>query len=218
METNDLNPPNLPAKVRKRPSDDVRALRALRLMRGFSRTEAAKLCDFSARAIEQLENGRCGISPQRIERIVQAFGFTMRDFSRIKEDVGRYLKAAEKAWASCPPSPAGLRRNYHRIITKEVRIIRIMRRRRGLTQYQAAAACGYANSIFGQIENGRIELPRPRIRHIIEHLGCDMKDFDRLMAAEVLRDELIAQCSAHLEELEDTKLESAKTVIQALTK
>ena len=218
MKPDANNPHAFTGKAPKRPSNDVKALKALRLMRGFSRCEAAKLCGFSARAIEQLENGRCGISIQRIERIVQALGYTLRDFSRVKGDASQYLRAAEKEWAERPRPPAGLRRNFHRIITKEVRIIRILRRRRGLTQYQASEACGYANSIFGQLENGRIELPRARIRHIVEHLGCEMKEFDRLMEAEVLRDELIAQCSNHLEELEDTKLESAKTVIQALTR
>jgi transcriptional regulator with XRE-family HTH domain len=140
----------------------------------------------------------------------------MTDFLQTQANVREVLESIRLAKIAQPPKAPTLRRNLHKIITKEVRVIRILRRKMGLTQYQAADACSYANSIFGQIENGRIELPRDRIEHIVKCLGTTLIDFDKLMKAEVLRDEMIEKCTRYLESLEDSRLESAQLVIKSL--
>ena len=200
-------------------TDTSKTFRALRLKKGLSRAEAGELCGASARAFEQLENGRCLMTSARIERYVRALGYDMLDFESTRKNVREILKELGKR----PPTPKAkgpskLRRNFHKIITKEVRVIRILRKKQGLTQYEAASLCGYVNSIFGQIENGRIELPRHRIEHIIGAIGASISEFDRLMNAEILRDEMIEHCINFLETLEDTRLQSAQTVLEALMK
>ena len=195
-----------------------RTIKALRLLKGLKRAQAGHLVGVSAQSFEQIENGRSFMTTERIERYVRSLGFEMQDFYDTQSNVKEILANLERKLPTLPKQTPKLRRNLHKIITKEVRVIRILRKRRGLTQYQAAKSCDYANSIFGQIENGRIELPRDRIEHIVRSLGFSPPDFDRLMKVEVLRDEMIERCTLYLESLEDNKLESAQLVIKSLMK
>ncbi len=43
-----------------------------------------------------------------------------------------------------------------------------------------------------------------------------MCDFDKLMQAEILRDELLSECQELMAKLDDQKLASVRTVIQSL--
>jgi transcriptional regulator with XRE-family HTH domain len=85
-----------------------------------------------------------------------------------------------------------------------------------MSQDEASLRCGYTRAIFGQIENGRINIPQARIEHMVKSLGYTMQDFNTLMKAEVLRDEIIADCSVLLHKLDDQKLASVRTVIMSL--
>jgi transcriptional regulator with XRE-family HTH domain len=206
-------------RIRRKAITNVsRTIKALRLLKGLGRAEAGHLVGVSAQSFEQIENGRSFMTSERIKRYVRSLGFEMRDFYDTQSNVKEILRDLERKLSTAPKQAPKPRRNLHKIITKEVRVIRILRKRRGLTQYQAAEACDYANSIFGQIENGRIELPRDRIEHIVRSLGYSPSDFDRLMKVEVLRDEMIERCTEYLESLEDNKLESAQLVIKSLMK
>jgi DNA-binding XRE family transcriptional regulator len=49
--------------------------------------------------------------------------------------------------------------SYQRIITKEVRVLKALRRMEKLSQDQASSICGYSISTISHIENGRIEIP-----------------------------------------------------------
>ncbi len=216
MKTSQNLSPRTQRIRRKVITNVAQTMRALRLLKGLSRSEAGRLLGVSAKSFEQLENGRCFMSNERLSRYLTALGYTMTDFLQTQSNVREVLESIRLAKIAQPPKAPTLRRNLHKIITKEVRVIRILRRKMGLTQYQAADACGYANSIFGQIENGRIELPRDRIEHIVKCLGTTLIDFDKLMKAEVLRDEMIEKCTRYLESLEDSRLESAQLVIKSL--
>ncbi len=46
------------------------------------------------------------------------------------------------------------RRNLYKLVTKEVRAIRILRKRRGISQYKASEVCGFKECTFGLIEAG----------------------------------------------------------------
>ena len=203
---------------RKIITEDAQAIRALRITKNLSRRQAGTLCGVSARAFEQIENGRCFVSAHRIGRYLEALGCTQAEFSAIRIKASEIIANAEKNFGLSFSKNINVRRNCRKLVTKEVRVIRILRRRKGFSQYQAAALCKYANSIFGQIENGRIELPRERIEHIVKHLGHPVGEFDRLMQAEHLRDEMIEKCTSYLENIEDHKLHSVQSIIQTLMK
>src|SRR5690242_11098761 len=90
----------------KHVTDDVRAIKALRLMKGLSRKDAGSLCGVSRVAFEQLENGRCNVSRDRLERYVLAMGYTLEDFFRVKPTAQNILPELErKSKVKAPKEP-----------------------------------------------------------------------------------------------------------------
>jgi transcriptional regulator with XRE-family HTH domain len=79
-------------------------------------------------------------------------------------------------------------------MTKEVQVLKTLRKMKGISQDQASSICGYSRPSIGHIENGRIELDQDRIRHIVSSYGMEMSEFNRLMGEEVLRDEVLESC------------------------
>ena len=69
----------------KHVTDDARAIKALRLLKDLSRADAGALCGVTRVAFEQLENGRCNLSKDRIERYVRAMGYSPREFLDVKD-------------------------------------------------------------------------------------------------------------------------------------
>ena len=202
--------------VNKSVSKEALAIKALRLTKGLSRKEAGALCGCSARAFEQLENGRCGFTGRRTEKIIRCLGYSMADFDEAAKDPEALIKSVTNPSQEKELKERKPRRSCFRIVTKETRILRILRERRGLTQKQASLRCGYTYAILGQIENGRINLPPDRIEHIVKSLGYRMEEYERLMKAEILRDELIAECNEQMSKLDDQKLASVRTIIVSL--
>lgn len=194
----------------------VKALKAARILRGLTRQEAARLCGWSPKSFEQIENGRAYVSEERVTKILGAIGYNEADFRSLEANPDHALALARDSGFRTQTLKQKPRRNFYRRVTKESRVIRVLRKKAGISQYQASEKCGYANSIFGQIENGRIELPRDRIEFIVTSLGFALNDFESLMKAEVLRDELISECTTRLEKLDDQKLASVRTVIISL--
>ena len=194
----------------------IKALKAARILRGMSRGLAAEKCKCSARAIEQLENGRRNPSEERVSRILRAYGLSKHEFENLKANPDEALSRAKATFIKANSVSRKPRRSCFRIITKEVRVIKILRNRKGLSQDETSLRCGYTRAIFGQIENGRINLPANRLEHIVKSLGYSMADFNLLMKAEVLRDEVVAECSLLLQKLDDQKLASVRTIIMSL--
>lgn len=207
-----------PRYCRKVITPTTKALKAARILKGFSREEAGRLCGWSAKAFEQIENGRSGVSDDRLLKILRALGIGKREFELLKANPDEAISKAKVSSDKAVAIARKPRRSCFRIITKEVRVLRVLRIRKGLSQDEASVRCGYTRAIFGQIENGRINLPPARLKHMVTSLGFTMNDFDTLMEANVLRDEIIAQCGAYLQKLTDEKLESAQLVIRSLVK
>jgi transcriptional regulator with XRE-family HTH domain len=151
-------------------------------------------------------------------RAIKALRYSFEKFIEVRQSVKTLLPELEAKARQKPPKVVRPKRNYYRRIIKEVRVIRVLRTKSGVSQLQAARMCGYARAVFGHIENGRIEVPEERLKHIVRCLGHEWGAFQKLMKAEVLRDELIEQCTHYLKNLDDTRLESAATVIKALLK
>lgn len=61
---------------------EVRALKALRVLRKLSQDESSYLCGYSRPTIGHIENGRIAVSMERIHHIVKCFGFKIVDFEK----------------------------------------------------------------------------------------------------------------------------------------
>lgn len=194
------------------------AIKAIRMLKGLNRVEAAKKCGWSSRAFEQLENGRCNYTEARIKRLVDLLGASWDEFEVIRKDPKKMLAVLAEHSYKERALDRKPRRNHYKIVTKEVRVIRELRMQRGISQYEASRRCGYVPSAIGQIECGRINLTPERIQHILVCIGSTRAEFDRLLSAPVLRDEVIRNCLESLTRMDETKLESAVNVIKALGK
>ncbi len=82
-----------------------------------------------------------------------------------------------------------------------------------LSQDQASSICGYSRPTISHIENGRIEIPLSRIRHIVLSYGVEFRKFEELMKEEVLRDEVIEICHERMLKLSEEKLKLVQSLL-----
>ncbi len=170
-------------------SSDVKAIRRARELCKVSRNELGQLLGISNKAIEKIENGRMALSASRINEILEALNLKKSDLIRIKKGKG-LLKPKRKLIVTSN----NLRRSYKKLITKECRVLKSMRRQKGFSQDHASHLCGYSRPSIGHIENGRIGLSKDRIIHIIESYGYKYQDFESNIEQEELRDQVIDNC------------------------
>lgn len=193
------------------------ALKKLRLDLNMNLTEAGKKLGLSSKSIGVIENGRVDLTQEKIERVVKAYGLSLLDFVRSKKMIakeGLNLKNRRVFIRSVLTNKD--RRSYQKIITKECRVLRSMRRVRKLSQAEASKLCDYPRATIGHIENGRIELDIARIEHIVKCYGSSLKEFQSLLGEKSLRDEVVESCCEILFQLPDEKLRLAQSLITNL--
>lgn len=61
---------------------EVKALKALRVLRKISQDEASFRCGYSRPTIGHIENGRIAVGQERILHIVKCFGYKIEDFDK----------------------------------------------------------------------------------------------------------------------------------------
>lgn len=194
-----------------RVSSDLRALRLAREKLGITRYQLAESLGVTYKTVEKIENGRMPLLPERKEEILKLLGLDQKRFKRIKKSGVVILKTKERL-VVCNSQ----RRSYSRLITKEVRVLKILRQMKKLPQDRASALCKYSRPTIGHIENGRIEIPVSRIRQIVTSYGFEFRKFEELMNEEVLRDEIIEACYEKLLKLPEEKLKLVQSVLDNL--
>lgn len=192
------------------------ALKHLREDKGLSQKQAANGLGLSAKSIGAIENGRVYLDRKRIEQIVNSYEFTYLDFVRAKKLIERGgLKKSKKPNLIKKVLRNSDRRSYQKIITKECRVLRSLRRQNGISQDQASALCGYSRPSIGHIENGRIELTRERVTHILDCYGVTYLEFEHCLKKETQRDELVDQCVEKIHGIDDEKLNLLKRILES---
>lgn len=84
-----------------------------------------------------------------------------------------------------------------------------------LTQDKASALCGYSRPTIGHIENGRMEIPTERIRHILTCYGFSLEEFRTFMNEEILREDVLKDCGERLELLSEEKLKIIHSMLKS---
>jgi len=102
----------------------------------------------------ELENARCNLSPARILKIYSGYGYSAEEFEQIKLDPKKYIAEFSDDGKKDQTITQKPRCNHFKIVTKEVRVLRILRIRKKLTQYEASRLCGYIPGGFEHIEVG----------------------------------------------------------------
>lgn len=195
-------------KVENKVQTEAIALRKLREIKGLNRKDAGVLLDVGYKTIEKLENGRTSLNKTRIEKTVLAYGLTYQDFLLCLEGKSEQVKERLGHTKTKVLDDNKNRRSYKRVITKEVRVLQVLRRLKNLTQYKASFACGYSKTAIGHIENGRIELPKSRICHIVNSYGFTMEDFDYHMKSDVFVTDMQDDCIKIIKALGEEKLKA----------
>lgn len=177
------------------------ALKKARILKGLSRKDLAKKLNVSYKAIEKIENGRDKLSKERLLNIVKAIGISHEDFIKIKCGK-KILKTVRRKNVLSNNE----RRSYQKIINKDAKVLKSLRKKKNISQDQASLLCGYSRPTIGHIENGRISLNRERITHIVTCYGFTYSDFERYCQKEKLIDEVIDLCIKKLKCLPDEKV------------
>ncbi len=191
---------------------NCKALRRARELKKLSRKELASRLKISVSAVEKYEKGVDFLSEARLEKIIKALEISKEQFIRVKRGKGLNSLAYRKKRVLNNSD----RRSYQKNISKECSVLRSMRKQKELSQYAAGHLCGYARAAIGHIENGRIELSKERIEHIISSYGYQYKDFEDNMNKEELRDQVIDSCFRKIKQLDDTKLVIVKNLLGSL--
>jgi transcriptional regulator with XRE-family HTH domain len=187
---------------------EITAIRKMRELRKLSRKDAAPLIGVTFKSIERLENGRMDLTKQKIRQYCLAYGFTEKQYVSICEGKVETVEKQVNKPSAKVIEDNRLRRSYKKIITKEAKVLNVLRKLKGLTQYQASAYCGYSKSAIGHIEHGRIELETRRITHIVESYGYTMKDFEYHLNSETFVTEIQDDCINIIKKLSEEKLKA----------
>lgn len=127
----------VPRHKQKIITEDTVAIRKMRELRKYSRAHAGVLLQLSAKQIEAIENGRVQLTPERIVQFRRAYSFSESEHKRILSGKASTLSDLETKQKPKIIEHKSLRRSYRRNITKEVKAIISLRKRKGLTQYEA---------------------------------------------------------------------------------
>lgn len=192
----------------------IKALKRARLALALSRAELGQRLGVSDKAIEKYENGRDIISPARLSKILEALELTEKQFFKIKR--GKNFQGPKKREKKVLANID--RRSYQRNITKECKVLRSLRRMKRLSQDEASKLCGYSRTAIGHIENGRIELTRSRIEHILSCYELQYKDFEEAVKSPMQRDQLEDFCIKSLQTLETHKMALVKGILESFEK
>ena len=186
----------------------AKAIRRSRELLKLTRTQLASRLGITHKAIQKYETGRAIIDEKKIKNIIAALELSIEDYEKIRKGKGIGLRRKVKTVFTNSE-----RRSYRKVITKEVRVLKVLRQIKNLTQDQASAVCAYSRPSIGHIENCRIELDKDRISHIVLSYGHEMTKFQGLMKEEVLRDEILNFCFLKMRNLNEDKLKLIQSII-----
>ena len=190
---------------------NAKVLRKARVLKCLSRKELAEKLNVTYKSIEKIENGRDKLSPERLNKILDAIGISNEEFLKLKQGKGITEQVRLKNVLEHRD-----RRSYKKNITKEVKVLKTLRRMKDISQDKASTLCGYSRPTIGHIENGRIAIDRNRILHIISCYGFKYLDFERYLKVDNLRDEIIDHCLKKLKILSDEKLGHVWGIIDSM--
>lgn len=115
----------------------AKALKRARELMKVTRVEMARRLNLSLEAIKKYEKGGAIIDERKIQKYLEALDLTIEDYQKIKKGKGISRNRKKKTVFINQE-----RRSYQKIITKEVRVLKILRQMRNLSQDQASSVCG----------------------------------------------------------------------------
>lgn len=194
---------------------ESQALRDMRIFKKVPREEVAKLINKSKETIKKCEDGRSNYSPEDQGVLLRRFRYNKDEFRQILDGSLVIPRLpARSAYKTTRREPTEYRK-YQKIISKESRVLKVLRKRAKLTQPEAAQVCGFSRSMIDHRESGRVDLSGKisEIRHIVSAYGFKMENYYDLLNSEILRDEVVDNCLQILETISDDKLKAVQALL-----
>lgn len=213
MDAQELSPAQRGKSNTKVFTKDVIVLRRMRTFRKVNRIDAAKAIERSVKSLERFENGRSNLSTEQKKALVRRYRFTWQEFLAYMDGHCDLPDLPSRSTYPSKEKPREDGRKYQKVVSKEARVLKIMRKMAGLTQPQAGAKCGIHRSCVDHLENGRVEITREKIEKTVRAYGFKMYLFDELMDAPMLRDEVLQDCLKILTVLDNEKLRAVKALL-----
>lgn len=108
-------------------------------------------------------------------------------------------------------------RSTYKIITKEVKIIRSLREKRGLSVNRAAPLIGTNKSTLTSLENGRINLSEAWLEKILKAYRIRQDEFEKISEGDFeSKEELLNEILLDAKKLEQEKLIMVRQLIRGL--
>ena len=194
---------------------ESQALRDMRIFKKVPREEVAKLINKSKETVKKCEDGRSNYNLEDQGVLLRRFRYTKDEFQQILNGALVVPKfPARSAYKTNRKEPKEYRK-YQKTISKESRVLKVLRKRSKLSQPVAAQLCGFSRSMIDHRESGRVDLSDKisEIRHIVSSYGFKMEDYYDLLNSEILRDEVVENCLNILETISDDKLKAVQALL-----
>jgi transcriptional regulator with XRE-family HTH domain len=108
------------------------------------------------------------------------------------------------------------RRSDTKIMTKEARILKVMRESRKLSMRRAGGLLGASDALISHAENGRLDLTPQLIMRIISIYGYSYDDFLKFKMGDIELPEAVrTECIEIIKRLSFEKLKTVKTILQS---
>lgn len=192
---------------------DVIVLRRMRIFRKISRSNAAAAIERGVKTIERFENGRANLSEEQKKTLVRRYRYTWSEYIEFLDGECTLPDLPSRSTYPSKAQSRLLGRKYRKEITKEARVLKVLRKMARLTQPMAASKCNMHRSSIDHFENGRVELSREKIEQIVRGYGYKMDMFNELVSAPVLRDEVLQDSLKILAILDNDKLRAVKALL-----
>lgn len=186
----------------------AKGLRRLRELKQMSRIDLGARLNLGYKAIERIENARDFLTPERLNKILEALEISTSDFFKFRKRKLNLVKPRVKK-----VNLNNERRSYRKEITREVQALKSIRVAKNISQDQASTICGYSRATIGHIENGRIELTKERIRFILNCYKSTEQEFEYYLKSEEQRFKILDECISKLKKINDDKLKIVKTIL-----
>lgn len=213
MELAELQIVHKGRSISKKVPKDVIVLRRMRIFRKIDRNVAALAIERKEKAIERFENGRAPLTEDQKKTLVRRYRYTWQEFLAFLDGQNELPELPPRYTFKPKSAPREEGRKYQKVVSKEARVLRVMRKMAKLTQPQAAGKCGMHRSCIDHLENGRVEITPEKIAHIVRYYGFKMDIFEELLGAAMLRDEVIEDCTKILNALDNEKLRAVKALL-----
>lgn len=189
-------------------------LKKMRLAKGVSPKNAAKIIGRSLSVLKRFEKREVDFSRERINQLLRGYRYTQKEFGDILEGRVVLPEISPKSIYRFKGGQKVEPRKYKKEITKEARVLKALRHMSGFTQPQAAERCGWHRSSIDHRENGRTDLKPEEIRHVIKAYGRTMEEFKELLEQPILRDEAIEKCTKILNKIDSEKLQAVQALLE----